>query len=247
MIDTGLDKSLARFLPLQSLSRAECERHYTKVHIPFARAMLRDQPAVISYHTDRVVAEYDLAGGWRQRPRAWRFVLLHLQPGQHRTTSADLQEAIAQDHRNCLRELRSCAVRERVALDRRNGQLVLCKYLFEYDRRVDTDLQTDRERFHAVVDGALDLLDQAAGLRLVLVDDVISEGATEPIDEPGQRRLDHYLPSTDKLGYLEFYFDNIYGAETWFARPEVRAMLCDQYFAVARGYRIEEHCGIDKR
>ncbi len=247
MAGTGYSKSFARFLPLTSRTREECERHYVDVHFAFARRMLAAQPNLITYHTGVAVAEYDIAGGWSQYPRAWRFVMLRLRAGQAREASPEIAELIAQDHRNCLRDLRSCKVSEDVVLDRRSGQTVLVKYLFEFDRHPDTPADVAASAFRVIVDAVVAAADSAQGLRLVVANDVLSESATEAIDEPGQRSLGRPLPETTKQGYLELYFDDVTDAEEWFAREEIRSLLQDPSFAVARGYRIEERCGVDKR
>jgi hypothetical protein len=69
-------KAIGRFDPTPSRTPEECERHYTQVHVPMAQDLLRAMPAVRNYHVSRAVGQADIAGGWRARPRAWRFVVL---------------------------------------------------------------------------------------------------------------------------------------------------------------------------
>lgn len=245
--DDGWAKVVGRFDPLASLPLAECERHYTEVHFPFAQRQLRTMPHVVTYHTNRVTAELDLAGGWRQRPRAWRFVLLRFQPGRALGFPPDVAEAVAQDHRNVLSNLRSYQVREDVRLDRLTGQTALAKYLFEVDRDPAVPAQESADRLAAGIGRLRDLAADAYGLRLLTADWVLSERAATPIDEPGQRPSPVPLPSTDRLAYLELYADAEEWAEQWLATPDVRAVLRDPFFPSFAGYRVEERCGLDTR
>ena len=77
-----MGKSISRFEPTPSRTPEECERHYTEVHVRMAQELLRPMPALVSYHVDRAVAQADVIGGWAQRPRAWRFVVLRFTPGE---------------------------------------------------------------------------------------------------------------------------------------------------------------------
>jgi hypothetical protein len=136
MIPTS--KSISRFNPVSTLALEECERHYTEVHFPFARQLLRGKPQVVSYHTNRVLRQYDINGGWRQRPTAWRFVILRFEEGRSLEVSEEERRLIADDHLNCLRDLRSCPVAEEDVIDRCRNQTAMAKYLFEFDRSRDT-------------------------------------------------------------------------------------------------------------
>ena len=77
-----MGKVIGRFDPTPSRRPEECERHYTQVHVHMAQDLLRPMPTLLSYYTDRAVAQADVNGGWRQRPRAWRFVVLRFTPGE---------------------------------------------------------------------------------------------------------------------------------------------------------------------
>ena len=76
-----MGKVIGRFDPTPSRTPEECERHYTEVHVHMAQDLLRPMPSLLSYHTNRAVAQADVNGSWRQRPRAWRFVVLRFTPG----------------------------------------------------------------------------------------------------------------------------------------------------------------------
>ena len=113
-----MGKVIGRFDPTPSRTPEECERHYTQVHVRMAQDLLRPMPSLLSYYTDRAVAQADVNGGWNQRPRAWRFVVLRFTPGETLAFTAEQNEMVAQDHVNCLYRLRSCDVDENVLLDR---------------------------------------------------------------------------------------------------------------------------------
>ena len=134
-----MGKVIGRFDPTPSRTPEECERHYTEVHVRMAQDLLRPMPSLLSYHTDRAVAQADVNGGWRQRPRAWRFVVLRFTPGETLAFTAEQNEMVAQDHVNCLYRLRSCDVEESVLLDRVEGQLALAKFMIEADRAPGVD------------------------------------------------------------------------------------------------------------
>ncbi len=129
-----MGKSIGRFDPTPSRTLEECERHYTRVHVRMAQDLLRPVPSLLSYHTNRAVAQADVNGGWNQRPRAWRFVVLRFTPGATLVFTPQQNEMVAQDHVNCLYRLRQGDVDEHVLLDRLDRQLALAKFMIEADR-----------------------------------------------------------------------------------------------------------------
>jgi ketosteroid isomerase-like protein len=246
---TRTAKSISQFLPVSGLTREAADRHYREVHTRFARTELRGMPHVRSYHTNRADAEFDVAGGWSQPPRAFRFVLLRFAPGRSLEFPVGVRARVAEDHRNFLRELRGFAVDEQVLTDRLAGQTALVKYLFEYERPPAIPVGEGE----AVLDGLTATLaeaaqdtDRAFGPRRVVVNRVRTEAVAEPIDEPGQRPTDRILPETTKHAFVELWFDNRDWAEEWFARPAVRAALLRPWWALASGYRVTEECGLDR-
>lgn len=240
-------KSISQFLPLARLSADEADRHYLAVHSRFARTLLRSMPHVVSYHTNRAEAEFDLNGRWRQRPRAFRFVVLRFRPGRSLEFPDDVRELIVQDHRQFLRELRGFRVIEDVVLDRLSGQTALQKYLFEFEQPDEDPPELAAAHLDELVDVLLAQAPDAFGLRQILVNRVTSEGAVEAVDEPGQRPVDQTLASTTKSAFVEFYFDHSEWAEHWFARTAVRRALRSDYWALSRGYWVTEECGLDRR
>ncbi|MFD7407818.1 hypothetical protein ACFV7R_35335 [Streptomyces sp. NPDC059866] len=246
-MDQATDKTVSHFLPLSTVTADEADRHYLAVHTRFARHFLREMDQVVSYHIARAVAEYDLAGGWEQRPRAFRFIVMRFLPGRGLELPDRLRELVVEDHRNFLRDLRPFRVREEVVLDRMSGQTALEKYVFELDRPDGADPGSAAEHLReqmAVLEGEASA---AFGIRQILVDHVEAEGVTAPVDEPGQRLLPETLSETSRQAFVELYFDQREWAEDWFARPGVRAVLQDPYWKPVRGYRVEERCGLDRR
>ena len=124
-----------------------------------AQDLLRPMPTLISYHTDRAVAQADVNGGWKQRPRAWRFVVLQFTPGATLAFSADQNEMVARDHVNCLYRLRSCDVGEDVLFDRLDGQLALAKFMIEADRAPGVDADVAWDAFSRLADRVRSALD----------------------------------------------------------------------------------------
>lgn len=239
-------KAISHFLPVSTVPVEECDRHYREVHTRFARHFMRDMDDVASYHINRAAAEYDLVGDWRQRPRAFRFIVIRTRSGALRMPP-ELAPVLAEDHRNFLRELRNFPVEEQTVVDELRGQTALVKYLFEFDRRPGTDPAEARRTLDGTVSALADQAGHALGLRLLLADHVQGEREAAPIDEPGQRALPTLLPATQKQAFLEFWFDQQEWAEEWFRRPAVRTVLQDPAWALARGYRVDEECGIDRR
>jgi hypothetical protein len=202
-----MGKSISRFLPTPSRTPEECERHYTEVHVRMAQNVLRPMPALVSYHVDRAVAQADVTGGWAQRPRAWRFVVLRFAPGEALAFSPDENEMVAQDHVNCLYRLRHSDLEESVLLDRRDGQLALAKFLLEADRAPGASAEDGWAAFTAIADRICSEMGSAFGARLLILNRVLNEVECEPVDVEGQRPIG-LLDETTRVGYLEIYFDH---------------------------------------
>ena len=240
-------KSISQFLPLAASTREECDRYYREVHTRYARSFLREMEHVLSYHVGLAEAAYDLNGRWCARPRTFRYITLRFAPGATLEMDPEVRERITQDHRVFLRELRGFAVEEEVLVDRLSGQTALVKYAFEYDRRPAEDAEAGGERLVGQVAQLRDLAGEAFGLRRLLVDHVLSEGVSEAVDEPGQRSTGERLPVSSRQAFVELYFDQQEWAEEWFARPDVRRALLGTGWGAARGVRVYEECGLDRR
>jgi hypothetical protein len=242
-----MSKSISSFLPVSKHPQARSERHYVQVHVPFARRLLLAKPQVISYHTNRARSEYDLNGRWRQRPNAWRFVVLRFEEGQGLGFTEEERRVVSNDHRNCLRGLRGCPVTEEVLHDRLAGQTSLAKYLFEFDRYPTTPFEEARERARELGTEFLARAGSAFGIRRISLNLVDGEAETGALDEEGQLITGRLLPETDKVAFLEVYFDHEEWGDGLFAQDGLRELLVDPFFAVARGYKIDERCGLDRR
>jgi hypothetical protein len=153
------------------------------------------------------VAQADVDGGWKQRPQAWRFVVLRFTPGQTLAFTADQTEMVAQDHVNCLYKLRSCDVDENVLLDRVDGQLALAKFMIEADRAAGVDADAAWEAFRGLGDRVQSAMDGAFGARRLIVNRALNEVECEPLDVEGQRPIG-LLEDTTRVGYIEAYFDH---------------------------------------
>jgi hypothetical protein len=250
-------KVFNRFEPLSAQPVEESERYYREVATPLAQHLLASHPAVVTYTQLRVAREYDLAGNWKQRPTAWRFVIMTSHDDSSGAadttrpssvaTGEDTRQALAQSNVYCLRELRRTPVEEVVLVDLLNGQTAVEHYVFEYDRPSSVPATDADRRLEELSNRLVDLASGAFGLRRIILNKVLHESRTEAVIEPGQRLTDGLLDETPKVGYLQVYFDDIEWGDAFFRRPEVRTLLRDPWFAVARGFHVIERCGFDKR
>jgi len=242
-----LSKAISRFMPLDPARVAEHDEHYEQVHTRYIRELYADVPEMVAYHQDRVLAQHDLAGGWEPPSGAWRFVVSRYRAGVQAAgpMPAHIRRRVEADHRTFMRGLRTCAVRETTLLDRRSGQTALQKYVIELDRAPGVDAAAAS----AVVARAADALRDATGARLVLANEVLAERASRPLDEPGQGLPGEALPATDKLAFLELYFDHADWGRAFFAscRTVVDELCWDETIARGAVYEVEERCGIDRR
>ncbi len=238
-----MSKSISRFEPTPSRTPEECERHYTQVHVPMAQNLLRPMAALLSYHTNRAVAQADVGGGWAQRPRAWRFVLLRFAPGEALAFTPEQSETVAQDQVNCLYRLRHCDVEESVLHDRLDGQVALAKFVIEADRPADVAADTAWQAFAGLADRVRELMDGAYGARRLLLNRALSELECEPVDVEGQRPIG-LLAETTRVGYLEAYFDHARWGEECLTGLAAGGALRDPALVDVNLLRVEEHAPI---
>jgi hypothetical protein len=234
-----MGKVIGRFDPTPSRTADECERHYTEVHVRMAQDLLRPMPSLLSYHTNRAVAQADVNGGWNQRPRAWRFVVLRFTPGQTLAFTPEQNEMVAGDHVNCLYRLRSCEVQETVLLDRLNGQLTLSKFMIEADRHPSVAPDDAWETFTAVAERARAAMQDAFGARRLLLNRVLNEVECEPVVVAGQRPIG-LLADTTRLGYIEMYFDHLRWGEEALGGLAAGGALQDPSLVDVNLLRVEE-------
>lgn len=239
-----MGKSIGRFDPTPSRTPEECERHYTQVHVRMAQDLLRPVPSLLSYHTSRAVAQADVNGGWHQRPRAWRFVVLRFTPGATLAFSPGQSEMVAQDHVNCLYRLRQGDVDEQVLLDRVDRQLAMAKFLIEADRAPGVDAAAAWEVFSAVADRVRGVMDGAFGARRLILNRVLNEVECEPLDVEGQRPIG-VLEDSTRVGYIEAYFDHARWGEEALGGLAADGVLRDPALVDAYLLRVEEQAPLD--
>ena len=239
-----MGKVIGRFDPTPSRTPEECERHYTQVHVRMAQDLLRPMPSLLSYYTDRAVAQADVNGRWSQRPRAWRFVVLRFTPGETLAFTADQDEMVAHDHVNCLYRLRSCEVEETVPLDRVDGQLALAKFMIEADRAPGIDADTAWRAFSALADRVLRTVEGAFGVRRLIVNRVVNEVECERLDVEGQRPVG-FLNDSTRVGYIEAYFDHQRWGEEALGLLAVGGGLRDAALVDVNLLRVEELAPLD--
>jgi hypothetical protein len=239
-----MGKVIGRFDPTPSRTSKECERHYTEVHVRMAQDLLRPMPTLLSYHTNRAVAQADVNGRWSQRPRAWRFVVLRFTPGETLAFTPEQNEMVAQDHVNCLCRLRSCDVDETVLLDRLDGQLALAKFMIEADRAPGIDGEAAWDAFSRLADRVHGMVDGAFGARRLIVNRVLNEVECEPLDAEGQRPIG-LLEDSTRVGYIEAYFDHPRWGEESLGPVAAQCLLRDPDLVDINLLRVEEAAPLD--
>jgi hypothetical protein len=239
-----MGKVIGRFDPTPSRTPEECERHYTQVHVHMAQDLLRPMPTLLSYYTDRAVAQADVNGGWRQRPRAWRFVVLRFTPGETLAFTAGQTEMVAQDHVNCLYRLRSCDVQESVLLDRVDRQRALAKFMIEADRAEGVESEAAWETFSSLAERVRGVMDGAFGARQLIVNRVVNEVECEPLDVEGQRPIG-LLDDTTRVGYIEAYFDHPRWGEEALGTLAAHGALRHRALVDVNLIRVEEQAPLD--
>ena len=239
-----MGKSIGRFDPTPSRTPEECERHYTQVHVRMAQDLLRPVPSLLSYHTNRAVAQADVTGGWNQRPRAWRFVVLRFTPGATLAFTPEQNEMVAQDHVNCLYRLRQGDVDEHVLLDRVDRQLALAKFMLEADRAAGVEADAAWAAFSALADRLRGVMDGAFGARRLIVNRVLNEVECEPMDVEGQRPIG-LLEDSTRVGYIEAYFDHARWGEEALGGLVAEGALRDHALVDVNLLRVEELAPLD--
>lgn len=240
-----MGKIITKFDPVTNRTFEEAEEHYLRVHTEFARKMFREHgPTVTTYVINRAMREYSVAGAFNQKPRAWRWVVNQL--GGDEFLPEHMVPLIWRDHRNTLKNIRSCTVAERVVADRLSGQTALQKFLVEYDRAPGQSPEEADRLYEADYLPLLTrLLDGAFGFRRFVSNRVLEEADVAPLEEEGQIITGGSRP-TEKHGYDEIWFDNETWGSEFFAHPEVYELI--QFGGlVANAYVIAEVTGIDRR
>lgn len=239
-----MGKVIGRFDPTPSRTEEECERHYTQVHVHMAQDLLRPMPSLLSYYTNRALAQADVNGNWNQRPLAWRFVVLRFAAGQTLAFTPEQNEMVAHDHVNCLYRLRSCEVEETVLLDRLAGQLTLSKFIIEADRHPSVQAEDAWRIFTALAERTLMAMQDTFGARRLIVNRVLNEVECEPLDVERQRPIG-LLEDTTRLGYTEAYFDHRRWGEEALGALAAGGALFDPALVDVNLLRVEECAALD--
>lgn len=237
-------KTVARFEPTPSRTAEECERHYVRVHVPMAQDLLRPMDGMLSYHVGRAIAQADAAGGFEQRPHAWRFVTLRFAEDRTLAFTPEQLEMVSRDHVNCLYRLRSHVVAEEVLLDRLRGQTATAKFVFDVQRPEHVDPDAARRAFAELAGRVRHAMTGAFGARRLVADHVLDEAVTEPVDVEGQRVVGTTTDTT-RVGFLACHFDH----SRW-GRDALGALTADPALRGAGPVRAElfeldEHCALD--
>lgn len=247
-------KRFSRFLPSQRVPQWQADEHYEQIHHRFAMRMFREHaPTVSLYATNHAIGQFDLLGGFKRAPAAWRFVILELpDPGAEPPEGAPAggkewlpawaERSIVDDHTNFLREVRPFEVDPTVLVDRRTQQTSLVKYVVEVEA-TDADRAPARE-LHAQLAQAIGA-GELFGLRLAVHNRVVREAEMAAVTEPGQAYTGRYLDDTSMVAMDELYFDHRDWGEEGFRglaehlrpRPGVRI----------GAYAVEELVGVDRR
>ena len=209
-----------------------------------AQDLLRTMPSLVSYHTNRAVAQADVTGGWNQRPRAWRFVVLRFTPGATLAFTPEQNEMVAQDHVNCLYRLRQGEVEEHMLLDRVDRQLALAKFIIEADRAPGVDADHAWDVFSSLADRVLGVMKVAFGARRLIVNRAVNEVECEPLDVEGQRPIG-ILEDTTRVGYIEAYFDHARWGEEALGVLAADGALRDPALVDVNLLRVEEAAPLD--
>ena len=241
-----MTKLIGRFEPTPSRTPEECERHYTSVHIRMAQNMLSGMDGFASYHVNRAVAQADVAGGFAQRPRAWRFVILRLVPGTTLSFTPQQLETIFHDHVNCLYRLRQFEVDERIALDARHpNSLGLAKFLVEAACAPDVAGADRVEAFSRLTDRVTEAMRTSFGARLAIANTVRNESVGAPVDVEGQRIVG-ITEDTRQAGYLECYFDHARWGREALGPLVADGRLGDAALSAVEVLEVEERLALDR-
>lgn len=241
-------KSLIQFQPSALVPREQCERHYLEVHSPWALREIRRMDDMVAYHTNLVLGQWDLTGGFHQAPDLWRFATMRTRPGGQKGFPASVMPFLSADHENFCRELRGFQVKETTWCDRRSGQLSSDKYVVVLDRPDGLDDAGAASAVDRVESTLAELVEGAYGARLMVSNRVVSESEYDDRREPRQEITGRVGPSS-RLAYIELYFDHQAWGEELFAGDAVRDLLVDTGFApgCAAAYHVLERAGHDKR
>lgn len=244
-------KRITQIDPSTKIDVGTADDYYETVHSPFAReSFLRDVDDVVRYGWNRVQGEYDLCGGFDQRPSCWRFIISEWAGGLAADSTPvaptpappELMAALVADHVNFLQKMRPYDVVESTFFDAWAGQMSMAKFIFTFRNR---DLADERHR--EILSAVAAELRHAVGARRALTNQVVRQLITLPIEEPGQRYGTGFVDDPELSFIDEYYFDNLAAGVEFFSRPSVRQLLSWSPTAGIRGFHVKEWLGFDRR
>ncbi|MDT9591637.1 hypothetical protein RDV89_01065 [Nocardioides zeae] len=241
-------KRILQFQPSALRPREESERHYLEVHSPWAVRVFRDHPGLLAYHTNLVLGQWDIDGGFRRVPDLWRYATMRFGP-EGGEFSASVGRMLAHDHQNFLRDLRRFDVTETVVLDRGTGQLSSDKYVVVVDRPERLDPRAAATALEELVARVADAFAEQYGARRLVDNRVLREGENVALAEPGQKPTGRTVEGSRRMAYLELYLDHQVWGEELFAGPALRGLLEDSPFAPdsVTAYHLAERAPHDRR
>jgi len=249
-----MKKKIVRLSPARGVSLEDAERHYRDVHFRFASTTFRHSiDAVIAYHSNHAVGQFDLMGGFSERPDAWRFVFTQWDDSHDDGHAVGwLPERIRGlffvDRENCIDETSSCEVDEHVVIDRLRGHTSLVKYLFRYaPDQVGPQAEFERYYEHEHAPTLRAAATSCPGLRKLVSNRVLQEAAVSVREDGHTEYSGGYMETVSSYRFEELWFDNDDVAAEFFHDPCVLGLLRDSPYGKVRGYRVEEVCGVDRR
>ena len=242
-------KRILQFQASALIPREQSERHYLEVHSAWALREIRAMDDMLAYHTNLMLGQWDLLGDFRQAPDLWRFATMRTKPGAKKGFLPKVIPFLSADHQNFLRELRGFEVEESVWFDRRSGQLTTDKYVLVLDRPSGLDRAAALAVLEEVENGLRELLEHAYGARLMASNRVLSESEYDDLREPGQGITSRLVDESQRLAYLEIYFDHQEWGEEFFAREDVQSLVRRPELGPGwvSGYHVLERAGHEKR
>jgi hypothetical protein len=245
-------KKFVELLPYDRTDLPAADAHYLDVHFRFAASTFHDVEAVRAYHTNRVVGQLDLTGGFAGQPDTWRFVVTQWDDGgdDHHVgwLDARVRELFFADRAGHIAGVRSWEVDEQTVVDRRSGQLTSVKYVLRYPREHHPSADAFWHWYRNEHLPALHALTVAApGLRLYLSNAVTREAESRVRADGLSEYTGAYLGDASMRCFEELWFDSELVADRFFRSDGALAVLRDGQMGKVAGYHVEERCGIDRR
>ena len=204
---SGAIKTVAFFDHLPSRSAEDCNRHYTRIHVPFIVGMMETTGIGRVYRTAEAEAQRDLNGGWGQRPDIWRSVSIKVaftDGGGEMPERSRL--AIEEDHRRFLCNLRTYVCREEILHEDLSGRPTTTKFALEMCAGEGREAPQG-DQLDALVDDLREVASDSDGVALVVANRVRRQEQARAIDERGQGFTPGvFLDHPDVTAIFELYF-----------------------------------------